>query len=156
MSKLFFTIMVLMGLLPAQMGLAKPPPPKSPNGEFKAVPQPNTANLKENEFYIFLDGKYEKLQPKKYEGARFAPDCFKGGKPNCLAYAVYSNAKKNVANKSQQLPNSAAQFCIDQGAVNLIALGRDRNEFNFCRFSDKSMVNSWDLYFKYHPIEVVK
>lgn len=156
MNKLFFTIIALMGLFVTQLVQAKSPSAKAPNADFKAIPQPNTANLKENEFLIFFDGKYEKLQAKKYEGARFAPNCFKAGKPNCLAYAVFSNAKKNVAKTDQQLPNAAAQFCIDQGAINLIALGKDRNEFNFCQFSDKSMVNSWDLYFKYHPIEVIK
>lgn len=122
------------------------------------IPVPKTDDLKPNEFYIFMDGKYEKLVTKTYKEARFAPDCFKGQTPKCMAFDIFEKAKNNSSDSSNKnpLPNFAAQFCIDQGGANLIALGKNRNEYNFCQFADKSMVNSWDLYLKYNPVKVIK
>lgn len=113
-------------------------------------------SLKADEFAIYLEDSYQIFKTKNFEKLELSESCFKNNKPNCIAYHVGSEklaaAKLSVPNAT----NLAAINCQNAGGRSLVALDSKHNEYNFCRFSDGSMVTSWSMYFKHNPIPTIK
>lgn len=114
-------------------------------------------NLKESEYAVFVEDKYEIFTTEKVEELELDSNCAKKKPPTCLAFLARERGGKGpVAPKHPGLNNPAALFCEAQEGRNLIAMNFKKQEFNFCRFKDGSMVNSWSLYLKKNPIPVAR
>lgn len=69
---------------------------------------------------------------------------------NCKAIA----AAKELQSSSKPtlgIGHPAAQYCQLVGGKNIILTDSKRNQIDYCLFSDESMVDAWDLYYKHHP-----
>ena len=107
--------------------------------------------LANDEYAIFIEDKYIKFKTKKFQDLELDLSCFKGKGPKCEAYEFSQIKPKSLIMKNEAFNNMAAIFCEAVHGRNLLALDRKRNEYNFCRFHDDSMVNSWSLYYKHFP-----
>lgn len=108
--------------------------------------------LNKDEYAIFIKNKYIKFKTKKYEGLELDMSCFtKSIKPVCKAYEFSQIRPKNLKIKNEAMNNFAALTCESVFGSNLLALDFQRNDYNFCRFDDGSMVNSWSLFYKHFP-----
>lgn len=128
---------------------SEPKPMAQPN--FPQVPA-----LKAGEYAVFIEKGYEIFKTKEVNELEYDTSCFKAGKtPSCDAAkaAVISTPPKY---KQENLFHPAAQFCEARGGKNLIVLDHKKDEYNFCRFKDKSMVNSWAMYLKHNPKKTIK
>lgn len=128
---------------------SEPKPMAQPN--FPQVPA-----LKAGEYAVFVDKGYEIFKTKEVNELEYDTSCFKAGKtPSCEAAkaAVLATPPKY---KQENLFHPAAQFCEARGGKNLIALDHKKDEYNFCRFKDRSMVNSWAMYLKHNPKKTIK
>ena len=77
--------------------------------------------------------------------------CFKNSKPKCEAFEFSQIKAKKLIMRNEGLNNLAAIYCEAIHGRNLLAMDSKNNEYNFCRFGDGSMVNSWSLYYKHFP-----
>lgn len=121
--------------------------PKSVEAEVVLEPP----SLSSDEYAIFIKDKYLKFKIKKFQGLELDLSCFKGKIPKCEAYEFSQIKPKSLMMKNEAFNNMAAIFCEAVHGRNLLALDKNRNEYNFCRFPDDSMVNSWSLYYKHFP-----
>lgn len=120
---------------------------KTQDAEIVLEPPP----LEKNEYAIFIEDKYLKFTTKKFQDLELDMSCFKTKTPKCEAFEFSEIKPKSLIMKNEALNNLAAIFCEAVHGRNLLALDRGRNEYNFCRFQDGSMVNSWSLYYKHFP-----
>lgn len=139
---------VLLPFAFAQTG-SEPKPMAQPN--FPQVPA-----LKAGEYAVFVDKGYEIFKTKEVNELEFDTSCFKVGKtPSCeAAKAAAVTTPPKYATENMFHP--AALYCEARGGKNLIALDHKKDEYNFCRFKDKSMVNSWAMYLKHNPKKTIK
>jgi hypothetical protein len=96
-------------------------------------------------YTMTVDGKTQSLEFKEYQGARLSQSCFKKDKPSCDAFSAIG---KKVEETRPDIPlagHPAAFYCGSAGGNNRI-LRKNNNDYDFCEFKDKSMVNAWDLY----------
>lgn len=100
------------------------------------------------EYAIFIDGSYEVFKTKKFENLELDLKCFKNGMPSCEAYSFSQMKPTSSDLEKNKINNFAAAHCHAIYGINLIALDHKKNEFNFCRFKDGSMVNSWSVFMK--------
>jgi hypothetical protein len=115
--------------------------------EHKYIPVPS--DIKEGEFALFNGTKYQTYAFYEYEDLLLSPDCKKSGKPTCLAYKAAFLPKPTLKRESNMMP--ASVLCSELKGKNLIGFNFKKQEFNFCEFEDKSMVNSWSLFRKVFP-----
>jgi len=109
-----------------------------------AIAAVTVPKLEKDQYALFLDEKYEVFKTEKKDGLEFKEGCLKD--KNCQALKA-SQGKTTTAAKSPSF-HPAATFCKARGGRSLVATNSQRDEFNFCRFSDGSMVTSWSLYNK--------
>jgi putative hemolysin len=127
--------------------------------EAKPMAQPNfppVPKLNKGEYAVFVEKAYIVFKTKEVNELELDTSCFKAGNtPNCEAATAASN-KTAPKYKRENLFHPAALFCEARGGRNLIAIDSKHDEFNFCRFKDNSMVNSWAMYNKYNPKKIIK
>ncbi|WP_413581998.1 DUF333 domain-containing protein [Bdellovibrio sp. HCB288] len=100
----------------------------------------------------YNNDKYEQIKFKTYEKANINEACFKGGKPSCKAWTVFTGkAKTPTKNPTPLAGNPAALYCWDVGAKNRILKAQNNDQYDACVFDDGSMIDSWDLYYKHFP-----
>lgn len=104
--------------------------------------------IKLDEYAIFVDGRYEVFKTKKFEDLELDLKCFKDGIPKCEAYAFSQMKPTNADLEKNKINNFVAAHCHAIYGLNLIALNYKKDEFNFCRFKDGSMVSSWSVFMK--------
>ena len=129
---------------------------KKPETTKAQLKRPAVPELKTDEYAVFIDEAYKIFKTKTHEEFELETSCFKKDKPECDAYTFAQVKPKNITLKHQGLNNFAAIHCADITGRNLIALDADRKEYNFCFFKDGAMVNSWSVYFKHRPVQVIK
>lgn len=112
---------------------------------------PSPPIFKDDEYAIFLDESYKVFKTKKIEGLEISENCFKGNKPKCESYEFAQIKPKNLSIKYQGFNNMASIHCEAIGGRNLLALDNKKNHYNFCKFGDQSLVNSWSMYYKHFP-----
>ena len=112
--------------------------------------------LKNDEYAIFVNNTYEVFKTQNFEQLEIDRRCFKNGKPKCEAYLFSQMKPASINSPDHYIANLGAAHCHAVYGMNLIALDSKRNQYNFCRFKDGSMVNSWSLYFKRNPAEATK
>lgn len=154
--KQHFHILFLLTLTLAITTQAKTKKEEEEKKSKPAVSHPSVPKLKSDEYAVFIEDKYRIFKTKKYEELEFDTSCFKGSKPDCDAYKFSQVRPINPPPKHEAMNNFAAIACENITGRNMIALDKDRNEYNFCLFKDGSMVNSWSMYFKYNPVPVIK
>ena len=120
--------------------------------EFAVPPQ-----FKDDEYAIFLDESYKIFKTKKFEKLELTEACFaKSARPKCMAYEFAQIRPKKLEMKAPGLNNMSAIHCDEVGGRNLLALDNKNNQYNFCRFDDGSMVNSWSMHYKFFPAKTVQ
>ncbi len=121
-------------------------------GEFAVPP-----SFKDDEYAIFLEESYKIFKTKKFEKLELTESCFKkSAKPKCMAYEFSQIRPKKLEMKAPGMNNMSAIHCDEVGGRNLLALDNKNNQYNFCRFDDGSMVNSWSMHYKFFPTKSVQ
>lgn len=113
----------------------------------KSVSLPSV--IKEGEYVLFDGEKYQSYAFFEHDSLLLSPDCRPADRPTCQAFKAASAAKPVESKEFNG--NPASQLCSDLKGKNLIGFNHKKQEFNFCQFEDKSMVNSWNLYYKFFP-----
>jgi len=75
--------------------------------------------------------------------------CHKNEKDCLLQIKIGLKNKPKSEVDHIQAGNPASQFCHQLGGASLIVEDKIRNEYDFCKFSGKYLIDSWDLYKKY-------
>lgn len=117
---------------------------------------PQPPKFSDDEYAIFIEDAYQVFKTKKFEKLEISESCFKKDKPQCEAYSFSQIKPKDLSIKVPGLNNKSAIHCEAVGGRNLLALDNKGNQYNFCRFSDSSMVNSWSMHYKHFPSNLVK
>ncbi|MGE5085029.1 MAG: DUF333 domain-containing protein, partial [Bacillota bacterium] len=96
--------------------------------------------------------KYEQIKMVEIQKAQFSANCLKGGKLSCDAWKIFTGKPKQQSESKVPLAGDpAAKYCWDVGAKNRILKSTDNKQYDYCVFSDGSMVDAWDLYYKHFP-----
>ncbi len=117
------------------------------------VKVPKLANA---EFAVFDGTKYRKFSTFIAYGLKLSSECKpKKGPIICKAFEASTKKIEKIISPASQM-NPASILCNQLGGKNLIALNNAREEFNYCEFEDRSMANSWSLYYKFYPKNIMK
>ena len=123
---------------------------------------PVAPKVKKGEYALFLKDNYIVFKTQKTaEGFELDLSCFakensKSKKPDCMAYTYAKMKAENVEIPHPAMNNRAAFHCSKMQGRNLLAMDHQRNEIDFCRFADNSMVSSWSMYLYHNPLPVRK
>ncbi|KHD88562.1 MAG: hypothetical protein OM95_08645 [Bdellovibrio sp. ArHS] len=93
--------------------------------------------------------KYEEVKIFTQDGLKISSNCIKKGKPDCEALRVGLGSAKEKP-QGPVLGNPAARYCAAFNAGNRILKDEKNNEYDYCVFSDGSMIDSWSLYYRHH------
>lgn len=129
------------------------------NEEAKPTGKPNfpqVPKLNAGEYAVFVEKAYIIFKTKDVNELEFDITCFKAGKTPACEAATAASITTPPKYKNENLFHPAAQFCEARGGKNLIVLDSKKDEYNFCRFKDNSMVNSWAMYLKHNPKKIIK
>lgn len=98
-------------------------------------------------FKMYEGDKYIEVNIQQQGKLRLTKDCFKGKTPKCDALAA--SGKKVLAREPQgtSYGHPAVRYCHDKGGYARILIAADNKQYDYCRFNDGSMVDSWDLYY---------
>lgn len=124
---------------------------KKSKADFPPLPK-----IAPGEYALFLDDKYILFTTQKVDSLEIDSACAKTKPPKCQAFLAKDDHAKALPAPHPQLNHPAALNCQGKGGQNLIALNSQKKEYDFCRFKDNSMVESWSLYFREHPAEKIK
>nr|BFD57967.1 hypothetical protein CKG001_00740 [Bdellovibrio sp. CKG001] len=101
-------------------------------------------------YYDSIKKTYKPLQVIEKDGVTISKSCLKSGKMKCQAWDAVLNKKALTPTPGVGVVgNPAARYCHDYNANNLIVLDAKKNEYDYCVFSDGSMIDSWSLYYKH-------
>lgn len=150
------SIMALTFIITQNLQAAPPAAATAAPVKVTTTTAPIVPKIKKGEYAILLDDNYQVFTTTTYQKLELSKSCFKTAKPKCMAYSVSLEKAHPVKLKNSDANNFAAHNCANVGGKNLIALDHERNEYNFCRFSDGSMVTAWSMYYKTNPAPVVK
>jgi len=101
---------------------------------------------------IYENDVYKNVKISEFQGAHLNSECIKGGKPQCKAWSCFLEKPKPRSKSNFPLAGDpAAQYCWDVEAKNRILKSVDNKQYDYCVFSDNSMIDSWDLYYKHFP-----
>lgn len=134
----------------------------SSQDQSQAVVHPVAPKVKKGEYALFLKDNYIVFKTQKTaEGFELDLSCFtksnsKSKKADCMAYTYAKMKAENVQIPHPAMNNRAAFHCSKMQGRNLLAIDDQRNEIDFCRFPDNSMVSSWSMYMYHNPLPVKK
>lgn len=110
----------------------------------------SSALAAETTLKLFENEKYRDIKIFEVMGTKISADCFKKGNPECAAWKAYSGKPVKVSESKTDLAgNPAARYCGDLKSNNRILKATDGKEYDYCVFTDGSMVDSWSLYNKH-------
>lgn len=93
---------------------------------------------------------YQRIAITEVEGVKISKNCLKSGKMHCAAWkAVGQKAALTPTPGVGTVGNPAARYCHAHNANNRILLDAKKREYDYCVFSDGSMVDAWSLYNKH-------
>lgn len=121
----------------------------------QTLAHPKIPVLKKGEYAVFITDAYVIFKTQKFENLELDTKCFKSKKPQCEAYAMAKIKPKDIQSLGGAT-NLAAINCENMNGRNMIAVDMQHNEFNFCRYKDGSMVNSWSMYKYHNPVPVIR
>ena len=105
--------------------------------------------LKDGEIAIFFNSKYSVIRIKELNGLKFDEATI--SRPSSDAIKATKTKLSFPSAPHSAMQNPAAQYCSEHGGQNLIAISSSGGEVNYCRFKDRSLINSWDLFYKHFP-----
>ncbi|MBT4791562.1 MAG: DUF333 domain-containing protein [Halobacteriovoraceae bacterium] len=95
------------------------------------------------DLFLNMTGKVITIKIRQLKKVKVNQSCYES-KDNCMALkALNIPKKKSIARKLAGHP--ASLNCQRVQGNSIILQDKMKNEFDYCAFSDKSMVNSWDL-----------
>jgi hypothetical protein len=101
--------------------------------------------------YFPSKGKQAKeIKIIKHEGFRISQTCVKALSVKCDAWSALQNKRGFERKDIGTIGNPAASYCASYKAKNIIFINSKKQEFDYCYFSDNSVVDAWDLYNKHH------
>lgn len=103
------------------------------------------------------DGKeYKPLKVKEHQGLIYSESCFAKPLAKCEAYKhSLKKASEKVSAKNNLAGNPAARYCLNTGGDNRLVKS-EKGEFDYCLYSDGTLVESWGLYNKFHPPSTIE
>lgn len=126
----------------------------------RVVVYPVAPKVKKGEYALFLKDNYVVFKTQKTaEGFELDLSCFaklNSKKPDCMAYTYAKMKAENVQIPHPAMNNRAAFHCSKMQGRNLLAIDHQKNEIDFCRFPDNSMVSTWSMYMYHNPLPVRK
>ncbi len=103
----------------------------------------------------FNNGSYQNVKIESFEGFKINSTCLASKPPKCQAYLA---TKIKLPLSKSPLPvegHPAARYCLDHKALNRILLDKDRKQYDYCLFTDGSLIDSWDLFYYNFPKQVI-
>ena len=94
----------------------------------------------------FLLGK-KKIQIQKLQGLSVNAECAQESK-QCLELIGKTPIKAVAPGPMKTVGNPASKFCTSKGGASVIMEDKDHNQYDYCYFNAKYLVDSWDLYRK--------
>lgn len=91
------------------------------------------------------EGKNKTLKISTFDKLHVNAECLQE-KKTCLKLIEKFRAVRFEKEQSGQLGNPASHFCQNAGGEILILEDKKHNEYDYCKISEKYMVDSWDLY----------
>lgn len=95
--------------------------------------------------------KEEKIVFTKKDNMFVNEICLKKAAKPCEAFAKAKTKPTETNQKDGFLGHPASSRCLAYQGKNLIFFSPEGKEYDVCQFSDNSMVDSWDLYYKQNP-----
>lgn len=135
---LLFSFMVICSQAPAKNKTKKPVIPE----------KPPIKKLKDGQFTFFLENKYLIFSSVKDGELIYSENC---KATECDAVKA---AKKKLPFPTVKMPgmyNPGSAYCSDHSGKPLIALDKAGDSYDFCRFKDGSLVDSWSMLFNHYP-----
>jgi putative hemolysin len=119
--------------------------------------RPQVPKLKSDEYALFLQEKYIIFKTQKTDELELDMSCYTKNdqKPDCMAFTYAKMKAENIDSPNSGMNNMAAFHCAKMNGRNLLSIDQKNNEKDFCRFPDDSMVSSWSMYLRHHPIPVL-
>lgn len=104
-------------------------------------------SLKPGQFTALYKGQYHIFEIKEFNKLKLSKNCFrKKSQPNCQAFEIAKIKVKNIVATIPGQTNPASMHCARMSGENLIAYDFENKEYDYCRFSDNSMVSSWSMF----------
>lgn len=94
--------------------------------------------------------KYETVALVDYQGVKISKSCLKSSQMQCQAWGAVLKKVEKQAPPSRVAGNPAARYCLANNANNRILVDSQKHEFDYCVFSDGSMIDAWTLFNKHH------
>lgn len=115
--------------------------------------KPPIEKLKAEQFTYFFENKYINFSSIKDGELIYSSGC-----KNRKCDAVRAAAKQLPfpAVKKPGMYNPGPAYCSDHSGKPVIALDKAGSSFDFCRFKDGSLVDSWSLLLNHYPKNVIK
>ncbi len=109
-------------------------------------------NVKKGSFAFFDGQKYKIFEVFETEELKLSSDCKvkPPKKMSCQAYQAVTGKIKETQS-SEEAVSPASVLCTQLGGKNFIAFNEKKEQYNFCRFEDQSLINSWSLFYKRNP-----
>lgn len=98
-----------------------------------------------DQFRIWKDGKFRSIDIYSKDNTQFGKKCSQNPK-SCLAFKAYKIKPINVTKDNELAGHPASDHCEAIGGKVYILEDNKRAQYNFCEFSDGSMIDSWSLY----------
>lgn len=108
----------------------------------------NFSNASEVIKFTSYDGKTN-YEMTKIEQKTISVDCEKN--KNCLAIKALDKKELKINSNLKQAGNPASDFCESIGGHDVVLKTSEAKEYDFCTMTDKSMIDSWELYYAHHP-----
>lgn len=110
--------------------------------------------IQPDEYVFFLKDKYHVFKIVEYSGLKLSSNCFGNrnkknkstqNKPKCQAFEVSKIKVKDLFKEKYGGTNPASLHCSRMMGESLIAYDSLKNEYDYCRFADNSLVSSWSM-----------
>lgn len=89
----------------------------------------------------------KKIQFQKLEGLTVNAECAREAKL-CLELISKAPVKTETPGPLGTLGNPASKYCGSKGGASVILEDKGHNQYDYCVFKEKYLVDSWDLYRK--------
>lgn len=94
---------------------------------------------------------YQSVQIATMNDIKISKSCLeKKNKMNCQAWLAIQKKVADQSAPSPMLGHPAARYCLANNAKNQILRDENQREYDYCVFSDGSMVDAWSLYNRHH------
>lgn len=89
----------------------------------------------------------KKIQIQKLQGLSVNAECAQEAKL-CLEVISQKPIKAEAPGPMKTVGNPASKYCSSKGGASVILEDKDHNQYDYCFFKEKYLVDSWDLYRK--------